>query len=314
MMLNLNTECEGWFSLSAFKQDKDGHEIAGSRRPLGAVFHNLITNGGLDQMGTSGAWLRWCQVGSGTADAAFTDTGLVSRVAGSTTKATSSGVQATAPYYTWVRNVYRFAAGVAAGNLSEVGISWLSTGSMFSRARIVDGAGAPTTITVLADEFLDVTYEFRKYLPAADATGTIVLEGVTQTWTARAANATLTSARGVFGWEILENGTSEGSFSLNSSGRVAYAGSIGAITSTPTGTAQLTGTGSVATYVAGDYYSDITFSYALDAGNFPSPGITAFMFKMGIGTFQFGFSPGILKTSSKVLSLTFRHSWSRKTL
>ncbi len=44
-----------------------------------------------------------------------------------------------------------------------MGIGWNAnpSGALFSRALIVDAEGDPTTIAKLADEQLDVEYEFR---------------------------------------------------------------------------------------------------------------------------------------------------------
>ena len=151
------TQCAGWFKIEATRPD-------GTRRVLADWFPNLILNGGLDRMGANPDYLSWCQVGSGSTAPVAAQTALVNRIAGTSTQQNNvSGAQASAPYYGWYRRTYRFAQGVAAGNLSEVGVGWATSGSLFSRALILDGGGSPTTITVLSDEVLDVTYELRRY-------------------------------------------------------------------------------------------------------------------------------------------------------
>ena len=99
------------------------------RRPDGRVrsdtgwFTNLLTDAGLNFMGANANWLRWCKVGSGTATPANSDTSLASFIAATNSvQSEVSAAQSTAPYYSSRTIVYRFAAGDAAGNLSEVGI------------------------------------------------------------------------------------------------------------------------------------------------------------------------------------------------
>jgi hypothetical protein len=90
-------------------------------------------------------------------------------------------------------------------------------------------------------------------------------------------------------------------------------GAIGAITSSPSGTALIASSGSVSTYGTGNKYIDHTINYGLNNGNHTT-GIAAARFRMGLGTYQFGFTPAIPKDNTKVLSLTVRISWARKTL
>lgn len=139
-ILELHTEVEGWFKFEAISED-------GTRRVLADWFPNLITDQGLNQMGTLATWLNACQVGSGSTVPAVSDTQLVTRVAGTTTiQSTVQGIQSTPPYYASRTRTYRFAAGVATGTLSEVGVGTTATvGNLYSRALILDGAGNPTT-------------------------------------------------------------------------------------------------------------------------------------------------------------------------
>jgi len=302
--IDIKLEVAGRFKFEAFKTDKDGEEIAGSRRVLADWFTNLITDNGLDLIGSSSSYLQYCQVGSGSGTPANGDTALGTRIAAtSTVNATASGTQGSAPYFCYRRNTYRFAEGDAAGNLAEVGVGAASTANLFSRALILDGDGDPTVITVLADETLDVTYELRCYCPTVDWTGTVTISAVDYDITGRAANCTNTSA-----WLISQLGVS------NSVGfPTVYNGAIGAITTTPSGSTASASTVSTAAYSNGTYRRDGTVGWALAAGNVAG-GITALMVKFGIGTYQFGFDPAIPKDSSTVLDLTFRNSWARKTL
>ena len=121
----------GYYKFEAFREDADGNEIPGSRRVAADWFPNLITDVGLEAMGTVSVstLTSWCRVGSGTTAPAFTDTGLVAQVAATNAEQASSyGAQAAAPYYGFYTITRRFAAGAAAGNLSEVGMADASTG------------------------------------------------------------------------------------------------------------------------------------------------------------------------------------------
>lgn len=308
-MIELEEQVEGWFSLSAFKVDADGNELAGTRRELAAPFRNLITNGGLDRMGTNDDWMDFCQVGSGNTTPVATDVALVARVAGSSAQVGNSpAAQPSAPYYFSLTRTIRFAVGVAAGNLAEVGMGWASTGSLFSRALILDTAGAPTTITVLADEVLDVTYQFRCYPPLTDTSGTVTLAGVSYAWTGRAAKVTTYS--GDEGWSGPTPATVKGG---GGGIQNSYDGLIGAITEKPSGTGQTAVTASNLAYSAGSYTREGTLTFELTQGNFAG-GLGAILYRQGMGCYQIGFTPKIPKDGTKVLALTVRTTWARKAI
>lgn len=306
----IHSEYEGIFTLSAFKCDENGNEIPGSRREPVPPFKNLITNGGLNRMGTSADYLNWCQVGSGSTTPVNDDTSLVSRIAGtSTLQSTAGGSQPSAPYYTYRRNVKRFGLGVAAGNLAEVGIGWATSGSLFSRALIKDAFGDPTTITILADEYLDVTYELRCYPKTTDTTGTVVATGNlagTYDFIMRASNVTDSTTQN--GWEISSGGRNQNS--TNTAGGIAYPGDIGAIASSPSGSPVFTSSTISSNAYSQDSFEMVFFmSLGLNDANI---NIRSVRIKMGIGVYQCQFDPAIPKTSEDLLNLTFKHSWARR--
>lgn len=289
------TQCAGWFKIEATRPD-------GTRRVLADWFPNLILDGGLDRMGANADYLNWCQVGSGSTSPVAAQTALVNRIAGTNTvQASSTGAQASAPYYGWSRRTYRFAQGVAAGNLSEVGVGWASTGSLFSRALILDGGGSPTTITVLSDEVLDVTYELRRYPGTVDLTGTVVLDGVTHNWVSRASGVT---AAGVW--------TGASAMALDYA--QSFNGDIGAVTAlNPSGTSAIMSATPLA-YSSGSYTRAATVSAGPNDSNL-SGGIRSIVIRSNsaaTGRYQIQFDPAIPKDNTKVLSLTIQHSWARR--
>jgi hypothetical protein len=152
-----------------YKLRKGKTDIRGVEHITGetAWFNNIITNNGKDNFADADLTvnLAYAHVGTGTTAELATDTQLQTFVAASNTvQDSSSTAQASAPYYGKYVRTIRFGEGVAAGNIAEVAMSTQNTnGDAFTRALVKDGGGSPTTITVLSDEWLDVTYEFRTY-------------------------------------------------------------------------------------------------------------------------------------------------------
>jgi hypothetical protein len=292
----------GYFKLDAIRPD-------GRVRPLVGWFPNLITDSGLNRIGTA-SYLTACHVGTNNTAPSNADTSLAGYVAGTTTRqAWSEGAQSSPPYYGWTRITYRFAVGVAAGNLAEVGIAsqLLNAGSVnFSRALILDEFGDPTTVTVLGDEVLDVTYELRLYPPLVDVTGTFTISGSgDHDYTLRAASVTNSTA-----WaSIIGNRASLAPY--GSAHLFVTNGAIGAITSTPSGTSAGTG-------VINNAYSNNSLTltgygtFGLNAGNL-SGGISTVRYVTSLGAYQYDLDPIVDKTDTKTLVLTNRVSWGRYT-
>lgn len=158
MNLEINNEVGARFRLIARKASTE--EIT---RETG-WFNNIVLDTGLAQMSV-GLWIDRCCVGTGNSTPVATQTQLDAFKASTTTTqgVAESGMQVTTlPYYDWLRVTYRFGEGVAAGNISEVGMGWANA-SLWNRALVKDVNGNPTTITVLADEYLDVITEIRVY-------------------------------------------------------------------------------------------------------------------------------------------------------
>lgn len=293
---------QGFYKLTAIRPD-------GRERPLTGWFPNLVTDVGLNRIG-QGSYMTACHVGTNNTAPNVLDTSLAGFVAGTTTRqAESSGAQATEPYYGWKRVTYRFATGAAAGNIAEVGIAStaLVSGVLFSRALVLDELAAPTTVTVLSDEVLDVTYELRLYPPLTDTLGTITITGSgDHDYTARAANVTSGSSWGNYlgARASLEPVSGSLSFAL-------YNGVIGAITGGPSGSAS-NASPSDAAYSSNSLYRDGTASWGLNSGNL-SGGIQSIAFTTTLGRFQYQLDPVIAKDNTKTLSITNRVSWDRYT-
>lgn len=298
--IKLKFGCQGRFKLAA------RHAVTGEVRQLTDWFDNNITNYGLNRMATA-AFMIACQVGTGNTAPANTDTALATYVAGTTTiLSTTKGGSGSSPYYYFCRHVFQFAAGVAEGNIAEVGISHQSaTGNLTVRTLVVDGGGSPTTVAVGSEELLEVTYEFRNYAMETDVTGTTSIGGVSTGFTMRGRdldNVTTSSA----GDQISSQPTT---ITVN-----AYAGgaTLGSITESITGSlVNIFGSSiSYETYVSDSHELTFTFSCPTTAGNHGS-GIGAFLFLSAFGWYQIAFAPAIMKTSLHRLDLTFTISWDR---
>jgi hypothetical protein len=197
--------------------------------------------------------------------------------------------------------LFNFAVGVAAGNLSEVGVGW--SAGLFARALIVDALGEPTTVTVLSDEVLLVLYEIQLYPPTEDLEFSAPLNGVSRVWTRRAASVisgSTTLGWGVSGLQILVANI------------VAYNGSLGLITQDPNGLTASATTTATAAYSNNSYKVGMSGFWQSTAGNL-SGGLSSFVLRTnGLGAYQFNIDPPISKTALSTLTLSFETAWSRR--
>lgn len=299
--LVIEAELEGFYRMTVTRPD-------GTQRDTG-WFPNLITTSGLNRIGRGGIG-AYALVGSGSAVPLITDTALQALVAWTNNNTDSSdGASPVAPYYGWHRRKFRFAAGVAAGNLSEVGIGW-SEGDgispVFSRALIRDSNGDPTTITVLPDEVLDVQYELRLYAPTVDQAFSILVSGMTHNCVARASRVT----DNVWSPRYLFEYGSESPYVI-----YPFVGPIGTVLQGPSGENGQASSPSPNAYANNSMKRSFTGTWPLDQGNLPG-GIGAFeisVYYSNLGNFQVSVDPKIMKDSTKILSMNFEVSWSRKT-
>lgn len=295
---------------------------SGERVAVADWFSNLIVDGGLDWLGTGNAHdaTQYCRAGTGATAPANGQTGLVSQLGsasaiGTIVESTSGGVPV---WYQSVTRVYTFAIGAVVGNVAELGTFSAATGgTMFSRALVKDTGGNPTTITILSDEQLVVTYEFRKYPPSADLTGTIsiAVDGVPTNfdYVLRAANVDETVANYAY-WRTR---SSLGSVSSDGFAAMAFETStLGPATGVPSGDERPSTSAVLSSYVGGTFYRDLTVRFGINRGNFAS-GVGSIIFANvgGLETkdhgYQISFEPKLPKTNAKTLSLPFRLSWGR---
>lgn len=315
--LNMDIKLRGRFNLKVIKED-------GTVKQELDWFDNLITNQGLDQIGgyqpaynAGGPYiLIACSVGTGTTTPAFTDTQLSSfgvaapGVGGAVTSPTSRSYVAGPPAYWACVMTYTFAAGVATGTWSEIGVgNWTSAGDtqpwLFSHALITSG-GSPTTITVLSSESLIVTYELDYYIDTTTNSYSFVMSTVT--YSGSYLRSRITSA------PILNETCASNHFGNVSIYMTVYNGSIGVITGSPSGTSSGGPSGSStsqSTYTNGTYFRQFQSQFATGQGNVAG-GITAMEIATdNCGSWQFSVSPAIPKTSSYQMQINYNISWAR---
>lgn len=270
-------------------------------------FKNIVLDTGLNQMSV-GSWIDRVRVGSGNSTPVASQTQLDNTIASTNTLLGGSGSiskqTTTPPYYVAANRTYRFAEGVAAGNISEVGCGWGTGLDLWNRALVKDLNGDPTTITVLSDEFLDVIVEVRYYPTQSfsgnfnllDKTGAIVSNhtfiGLPQF--AETTSVSFSAVRGATVYLYSGNMNDETTVPSSMLGSVATTSTypspktLNCTTSFPLNTAN----GSIKTI----YQNFYTISSVVNTGG---------------SAYKFEIDPPIVKTNQMVLSFTFSISWDR---
>src|ERR1700760_2175445 len=120
LSLDVKMKIKGHFSLTAINAD------TGEERFL-TDFDNLVVNQGLDFIATgspsSSVVFYGCVVGTGTSTPSPTDTLLQTFLAGTQNNLSTTNAYSGSPAWTSTSTqTYQFGVGVAAGNLTEIGI------------------------------------------------------------------------------------------------------------------------------------------------------------------------------------------------
>lgn len=271
-------------------------------------FDNLITDAGLDRLGSSGnGFIPFFALGTGTTTPSPSDVALSSPSSLIGGTLTLSSTPATVPPYVSSATFSRQSTqGQVAGTWTEVGVITAATGGvLFSRALIVDNLGNPTSITVLPTEFLTITYTLRMVIPDVDVISTF--NGIT--FTTRASDVLSSSWTPIVGTDIPSFG----------SARIqAFSGTIQPITGRPA--SSLSGVPNSFTpaspYVPGSFENtwSLTFQIAQANGT-----INSLVFGVGGGSssagqryiFQTGLSMPIVKDNTQTLTFQFKATWGR---
>lgn len=321
---------EGWFTITVRNQKEE--------KVKEYKFRNRITTIGLDRMGSvTQQVISHAFVGTGTATPSASDVSMGTfRAATSNRISYNQSTNVGVDHYVSFTQTWRFAAGAASGNLTEVGTGWSATSvnTLWSRQLILDGSGNPTTLTVLSNEYLDVTYELRAYPDLTIHEGTLSLTGggsyafksrasVMQFWTIAQSEGGLylfygrpaARASQLFG-TTLPTATATLPASLTSE-ILTYSGG------TPQKYNFTNEAGTVDTYVPGSFYNTATsMTFGTTVGNFAS-GILGFstdysLVNSGRNACNFihmvAFDDRIPKTIDNTINFRTKTSWAERIL
>lgn len=319
---------EGWFTVELI--DAKTQIVKQKLR-----FRNLITNAGLDYLGTGSAvglslvtgagGGGYCGLGTGSTAPANGDTTLVTEIAPAVDNRSTStggysgtyGYTSGTPDYHYITRVYFFSETQANGNLTEVGIFSASTGgTMWTRQLLKDGGGTPTTVVKTASDQLKVTYEMRMQPLQSDASLSRTISTVAYTITVRARNAGTTGTWGYDGngGALVNFGTTGTCWSTSTNhAKALETGTLGARTSEPTGSQTSASSITWAAYSGATYYRDMTAKWEPAVANFAGGIGSAVFLEMHNGDqlFQSSFSPAFAKDNTMRLTLVARISWGR---
>lgn len=304
-------------------ENPDGSPILGEPIEVLPWFDNLITNYGMDGLVDPALnnFLYTCRIGTGNTPPTFADTQLTAQVGSTNNRQSSVDGYGPSNAYYYTRVVLRFNAGTVHNkNLSEIGMAVdASTASLFSKALLRDTSGNPTTITLLEDEVLDVTYEIRLYLTPAEVSGQFMINGVNTTvrvfpsgWGSNSSTGPWSPANGVtLGRNLFMNSQygGEPNFGLYESNTDTVGSPVQSFTP-PNALRNSTANA----YVPGSFTRTITFDVPLGVGNFAT-GIGSIRFNRnnsstsdqaysGVGQFCVTFDPKVAKTSAMTAKFT----------
>lgn len=299
---------EGWYTLRAVRAS--GRVTAEQSFRYAGPFHNLITNLGLDRLGSLNVASVYsqCFVGTGTTPPSVTDQSLANYKGdvsgGSGSGSNTSGNSGAPDYYSWRRWTYRSAVG-GLGNviITEVGIGG-GQNLLFSRELIRDALGNPSTFPLQEDEQLEVSYELRWYPPLADVPATIQVGSATHDTVTRALDVTSEN------WRVMGLGFPFGPDPNQQASDAAATGPLVPITSAATsGTLGNSSTKASLAYQPGSYERILRTTWGPPTAN---GNIAWVKRQVQSCAFQVSFSPPIVKTNTQILTLDHSFKWGRR--
>lgn len=308
--------------------DADGNDILSEDATvLVPWFHNLITDGGLDLLGANSPAdnLTYCRLGTGTTAPTNGDTGLQTQTGATNTVGTGGATGNDGSTYIYRRVSRRFAAGTVSGvALAEVAMASAATGQIFSRSLIKDATGTPMTITLPADQALDVIYEIREYIDNNDVVVNTTVDGAACTVTMRphmfpTGNAWNNKA-GNIGRGILPSHYT-GAASAGPGGLETQPAKTSNVANGQAGTGNTNGVAYNA-YVAGSFQRTVTINFGLTQNNYATGIGCICLTSDGAwwtdasppGEWTFGFNPKLNKTSSRLATVVLGFTWGRYTI
>lgn len=319
---------------------------------------NVLTNNGVDRMFAGDSFLQ-CVVGTGSSAPLVTDTSL-DNYAGKYDiwhACVFNRNYAASPYYYQRIMTARFLPGTLTAssiNLSECGMVFTDNNgsdytaidgstTIHSRALFLDAGGNPVTVTLLADEYLDIIWEWTWYvMDEYTDTVTLDVDGIPTVFDIKVWPCNMAQGSGSqsdpsaqtysFGWgqntgsQLFSQGIEGGSrgsmlwrgvgltirpaqTSTNSRGLTMLMPSVatgpGDLPNPSGGASSYAPTGiTEGSYSPGDANRDYTYLWGLGNGNI-SGGGTLLNIIGRFGHWQIDIDPGIVKSPIQIMELTF---------
>lgn len=304
---SIHTTVSGHVTLAVGKED-------GSSREVRADFPNMVLDSGLDQLargGWDGNSVFYAHAGSSGAAVDAAQRGVLARLNDTYRSGRSTKVVSLDPFSVEETNTYRFRAGSAQGNVAEIGFGSgtskdYSNYPLFSRALVLDEFGSPSAVTVLADEYLDVTYVVTLTADVTDVPFTMNLSTGSVSGVLRRAQLPALGGTNV--------PTNMFSFAPGRPYEVSD-GTIGPSSGNiTTGTQKINANGSRMwrDYVPGTFYRDTDLKLDVADGNLSSGGFSAmWLYEGSYASFQMSFDPPVPKTAERVFTFGIRLSVGR---
>lgn len=291
---------------------------------------NLITNYGLESLWRNNsvgwgsyAWTvtGYIAIGTGTAEPTITDTRLGTEVFRGARNYAAYNADSYSPaggvdgYYYVTRTIgYQTNLGDLNNDVSEIGFSPDSTpngASLFSKHRLKDEYGNPTSIRVNSDQQLRIKYIVSiSVTPITTYTGSFELSGYTPTtinYTAGWQSCSSFDSVAITPWQSLDMHFSSTSASFNPIGTAASVGGV----STSIGQS----TASLSSDLSGGYYVLRDYTIPTSACTWPT-GIVGVAIKhstSSIYTWWMNITPPIIKPDTHRMTLRMKFSWGRAT-
>ena len=321
-MVNLHFGLGGHFTIHKGTLDDNDEPVT---REYVTDFDNLVLDTGLQRIGANADWMNWLHLGTGITAPAPLQNSLINATYKGMSLAphtplapdTDHGVNIVDPLnpYCWITRVFRVSPRGENRTYSELGVGW-SDSNLFSRTLIKDPLGEQSTITILGDEYLDVTYEVRLYVPVDTAVYTVTPTGddlEPREITVQASALNIHTNSRTFGWGLghyNEPGSLCGEHPVyDLSHNRFFTGRIGGIYQNPEG--DVVGSTFNANSKVRTSDTSMTFNFTRDLPDNIGTLRTMQVSQLGF-CFQMQFSPPFVKTNEDRFNISYSISWGRR--
>lgn len=303
-MIKLHCTARGEFKVDV----KRGGELVS----LAPWQSNLITDAGMNALGTGGATNGWygLVVGSGNTTPKFSDTRLAGYIASASTSAWSGSKSGNVVTFT---STATFGLGAVVGNVAELGVVLYTPGpnsTTATRALILDGAGQPTTIPVQASDQLIVTYRLIFTVDQSISSQEITDPNTSVQYTIRAKYGTLSTHPGHYGLTDFALGVMSGGSAV-----ALVGGTFNGPGEAPSGGASgsTSVTGANIPYVPGTFSVVGGARFGTDATTLDRAGVNILRVPASCpsGYIDAEFDPPFRKPATSTATIQWRVSWAR---